>query len=884
MSDLTIGRSETNWLVFPPTPPAQWWLDPVHTGLKQSDDLLRLQAIRDAFDRGEGKPFTTEEYYAYHRERGLRDLFFFAKFVLGYDRLQADLHADTAYAWTCPDGTDLTRGPAGLFRWATFARGHLKTTLLTKAYALLLLARDHDERILLYQSNFTVAKKTFGEIRSLLEGKGTAGIFFLDCFPELRTKKTEREKWAENALTIPRETPYSDHSLECTGTGAIINGSHFSTECVDDPIGKLENAEQMQKLFATLDNLDPLLDSFETGKRRMVMTPWGFNDPIARAEKQDPAALVARIPMFIEPDPLAPQGFKPVTDPARFTYERLTYRWKANMDKTVAKAKQIARQTGYFFSCNPAGTPILLPDWTEVPIETIKPGDFIMGFDHAAPRRRPRRRLKPAKVLACGSREAPLVRVTFMSGTTFECTADHRWWTGQHSERQDEYLPAKRRRTFVRVVQPLPVLTWEQQLTARWLGGIFDGEGSANSASLNITQSPTHNPEVCAEIERALTELGFDYGISGKEHKNGRAQHVYYLRGGREAVRRFLLLCEPARKHAIYERLDKRRGSIGIARDQVISVEDTGRVATVYSMQTESGNYVAHGYASKNCQFAVYPRREGTIGFRPDWFRRFTRRGDILVEHEMDGRDGKKIPLAACNIFITVDPIGGDKRGTHGPLDPNRAPSMDTDYVGIAVVAVSDENMWYLLDAKRKRYNDDEFLRVIFDLVGYYHPRSVHIEGTGGQRHIFKGFLDAWKRGKPMFVLGEWAGGNASKAERIRGLIPKVSEGFLLFRTEAPPAIQEDIDACMQELLDGETSPHDDAKDALSAMLQIAYAPSQNQEDARQLQLRSLAEDDELATLDPTSRWAWGVVRKKKGENRSHFSLGSGFNAGGANA
>lgn len=635
MGNLDIGRTESNWLVLPPRAPDRWWLDPAQTGItKNNDDLIRLEAIKEAFERGEGPAWTTEEMYAYHRERGLRDLFFFGKFLLGYDRLQGDLHADVAYAWQCPDGMELTRGPAGLFRWATLHRGALKTTLLTKSYALFLLARDHDERILLYQSNFTVAKKTFGEIRALLEGKGTAGAFFLDCFPDLRTKKSEREKWAENALTIPRETPYSDHSLECTGTGAIINGSHFSTECVDDPIGKLENAEQTAKLFEALNNLDPLLDSFETGKRRMVMTPWGFHDPIAREEKRNPAACIARIPMFMEPDPLAPQGFKPVTDPARFSYDRLTYRWLPNMDKTVKEARRIAKETAFFFSC----------------------------------------------------------------------------------------------------------------------------------------------------------------------------------------------------------------------------------------------------------QFCVYPRREGRIGFKPEWFRRFVRRGDALCELGLDGREVKKVPLAACNVFLTVDPIGGDKRGVHGPLNPNANPDMDTDYVGIAVVAIADDNMKYVLDVREQRYNDDEFLTLIFHLVAQYQPRSVHIEGTGGQRHIFKGFLDAWKRGKPTFVLGEWAGGRASKPERIRGLIPQVSEGFLLFRQEAPDFIQEGIDACMQELLDGDQAQHDDAADALSAILKIGYAPYQNQEDQRQTQMRELSEDDELKALDPASRWAWETVLKKKRGSRSLFSLGDDFNAGGANA
>jgi phage terminase large subunit-like protein len=630
---MAIGQSESNWLVIPPTPPHQWWLEPEHTGMPESPELRELQRLIDENEFG-GRPLTDGEYRQYMRLRAERDLFFLGKFVLGFDRLQGELHHDLAYAWQCPDGTQLTRGAAGLFRWATIPRGHLKSTLLTIAWTIFLLIRDHDERILIYSASYTIAKKIFGQIKALLEGKGPGGKTLLECFPELSTTNRLREKWAENMLTIPRETPFSDHSVECTGIGGQITGSHFTTENVDDAVGKLENAEQMAKILDTLNNLDPLLDSFETGKRRMVCTPWGFWDPAARAERQEPEALVCRRSMFEEPDPTAPQGRRPITDPQRFTYERLVYRWKPNMDRTIAKAKQIARQTPYFFSC----------------------------------------------------------------------------------------------------------------------------------------------------------------------------------------------------------------------------------------------------------QFSCMPRREGTIGFKPEWFRRFVRRGDLLEEQGTDGRTVKKVPLAACNVFVIADPIGGDKRGTHGPLDPNRAPSMDSDYVGIAVVAINDENMKYVLEIQRRRYNDDEFQAAIFELVARYHPRSVHIEATGGQRHIFKGFRDAWKRGKPTFVLGEWTGGRASKPERIRGLIPMIAEGFMLFRAEAPPALQDDIEGVIQTLLDGDSAQHDDDADALSAIQQIGYPPTQNQDMQRQLTMREFGEEDELLRLDPTSRWAWEVVRKKSKAGGSIFGLGEGFNSGGANA
>lgn len=630
MSNAIIGRAEKNWLVLPPEPPHEWWLDPAHTGLPVSDELCQLQTILN-YQHAGGRPFTTDEHYAYHRERGKRDLFFLAKFVLGFDRLQARLHAPLAYAWQCPDGVELTRGPAGLFRWATMPRGHLKTTLLTIAWSVFLLLRDPDERILIYSANYTIAKKIFGLVRALLEGRGEQGEFFLDCFPELRTSKAQREKWAENALTIPRPTPYTDASLECSGIGALITGSHFTTENVDDVVGRLENKEQMTKILDTLDNLTPLLDSLETGKRRMACTPWGFWDPASYAEGTEPEALVARRCMFEEPDPEAFQGVRPVTNWQEFSEDKLIFKWRPSMARTVLQAQKLAKRSPYFMSC----------------------------------------------------------------------------------------------------------------------------------------------------------------------------------------------------------------------------------------------------------QYFCFPRAEGTIGFRAEWFRSFVRRGDTLVEIGSDGREGRKVPLAACNVFITVDPIGGDKRGAHGPLDPNRAPSMDTDYCGIAVVAVSEDNMWYVLDVRRERYNDDEFVDVIFDLVAYYKPRTVAIEGTAGQRHIFKGFLDAWRRGRPHFVLGEWSGGQASKPERIRGLIPKVSEGFLLFRTDAPAKIQEGIDGLLQELL--ERDRHDDAKDALSAMLQIAYAPGDGSLERYRETLNAWGEEDELLRLDPTSRHVWEVLAKQKGKG-SLWNLGADFNYSQANA
>jgi len=630
MPDLSIGRDPANWLVLPPAVQDHWWLQPELTGKPQSNDLVRLQAQADAFVRGEAPEFTTEETYCYHRERALRDLFFLAKHVLGFDRLQHILHAALAFAWQCPDGTMLTRGEASLYRWATMPRGHLKTTLLTIGYAVWLVVNDHDERILIYSANHSLAKKIFGLIRSILEGKGPQGEFFLNCFPELRSTKAARDKWSETMLTVPRSTPYSDATIEASGIGATITGSHFTSELVDDVVGRLENAAQMQKIIETLENLTPLLDSLETGKRRLACTPWGMSDPGTHAERHEPEALVARRCMFEEPDPSAPQGVRPVTNPAHFSEEKLIYRWRSSMKRTVEQARKLAKRSPYFMSC----------------------------------------------------------------------------------------------------------------------------------------------------------------------------------------------------------------------------------------------------------QYFCYPKSEFAIGFRSQWFRYFIRRGDVLIEIDHEGREAKKIPLAACNVFITIDPIGGEKPGERRALDPNRAPSMDTDYVGISVVAIAEDNVWYVLDVRRQRYNDDQFIDVVFDLVSYYKPRATFIEGTAGQRWIFKCFLSEWRRGRPVFTLGEWSGGNAGKTERRRGLIPKVAEGFLLFRQQAPEGIQDGMDVLVAELL--EQDNHDDASDSLAALLQVGYPPGRGAEDTYRLKLNAFGEEDDVLRLDPGSQRAWGALKRKADERT--FGLGEDFFAGGANA
>lgn len=596
---------------MPPDPPPLFWL---------AGAPSELRALHEKMAAGE--QWTKDELVYYHAERGRRDLFFLAKHILGFDRLREGLHAPVAYAWQAPNDTRLTftNGRTielGQFRMAQLPRGHLKTTLCTVAYAIFLLINDPDQRILIYSSSMRMAMKPFSQIRQRLEGKGPNGDLFLACYGDILPSRSEREKWSDTMLTIKRPTPYSDASIEATGIGATINGSHFTNELVDDIVDKAETREMMEKICETFDALTPLYDSIETGERRFVCTPWAFFGPDSYAEANWPEALIARRCMFETPDGL------PIIDEREFTQDRLIYRWRADMANAVKEARRLKRRNPYFFACQ------------------------------------------------------------------YECN----------------------------------------------------------------------------------------------------------------------------------------------------------------------------------------PRDERRIGFHERWFRYCLRRGDKIIEMDRDGHEGRAIDLAACATYILVDPNTGRVPGQK--LDANKPVQASTDYVGIVVVAVNADNMWYVLEAYRERYSPEEFINKVFALVAYWSPRTVAIEQRSAQRWIRTVFQSEWKRGRPIFSLSDWDGSPVSKPERIRGLIPRHAEGFIFYRRHAPEAVQDGIEALRSELLDFPNAQYDDASDALSAGLQVCMPPGRERAALLAGTRSALEFERDMMKLDSRSQRVWRALRKQ--EFHEGFGPGDDF-------
>jgi hypothetical protein len=235
-------------------------------------------------------------------------------------------------------------------------------------------------------------------------------------------------------------------------------------------------------------------------------------------------------------------------------------------DCYMIRPDQVSKKARY---CNPVEAPIWMGDLSFRPIGEVKVGDYVMGWhrkDNA------RKGLLKSKVLAIHRHNSPVVKVTMASGRVIRCSPDHFWLSGKtkgfRSEGQKEaFVNPEVGRVLCRVVDPVGKCPPNLVRKAGWLGGILDGEGT-----------------------------GMNW-------------------------------CRPVKQKRIRKSIRSR--SSFYRNDEIVSVVPDGN-EVVIGMTTETGNYVAWGYASKNCakNMFVFPQFYGS--YYPDCAKHLYRAIDSL--------------------------------------------------------------------------------------------------------------------------------------------------------------------------------------------------------------------------------------------------------------
>lgn len=285
---------------------------------------------------------------------------------------------------------------------------------------------------------------------------------------------------------------------------------------------------------------------------------------------------------------------------------------------------------GYSHNCNTGEAPVWMGDLNFKDIRDVKVGDTVMGWKRVPAGKQTLNRFARGEVLSIQSREAPVVQVTMASGRTLRCTPDHLWLNPLHfsgSVRYQEYAPAQIGSPLLHVVDVPKPIPYELDRQAGYTAGIYDGEGSGVYIA---SQSTRENDAVHSAIGPMLELLDIPHTrVAG----SGKDVGMYCIAGGRQGYLDFLLRIQPVKRERLTRIIfgsNRHNGKhyenaeVGGARfghqDRVAAIEPAG-VEEVFALTTETGNYIAWGYASKNCvdtEFVETARFRGTFASARD--------------------------------------------------------------------------------------------------------------------------------------------------------------------------------------------------------------------------------------------------------------------------
>ena len=652
-----------------------------------------------------------------------------------------------------------------------WSREHYKSSIITCGLTIQDILNDPEVTIGIFSHTRPIAKGFLRQIKREFEGNED----LVRLFPEICYKNPQHEspKWSEDdGLIVKRKTNPKEATIEAWG---LVDGQptskHYKVLLYDDVVTEksVTNPEMIKKTndaWALSLNLGTA-----GGARRHAGTFYHFNDTYHTMIERK--AAIPRI--------------YPCTDDGTVDGEPVLLTREA----LAAKRREFGP---YIFGCFPEDAPVLMADWTERPISAVRPGDEVVGWEMKPGQKS---RLVKSIVKNVQIQNKPLIKATFESGRHVVCTPDHKWYTGRrgadgHKAYSKLGTGYKDLSALVSVVGPTNGA--HDPTAAAYLAGIFDGEGHASGNQLGITQCSKTNPAVCERIEEAAAALGFDFAVCIPKKRPHQKQ--YTLRGGRQEKVRFLRWCNPAKAPKIIQGLFRHAsrdfGKAG--RDNLVSYEDWAEDAPVWNLETTTGNFVAYGYATKNCQMLLNPIADKAQGFQKEWLAYWPARN-----------------VQGLNLYIVVDPASKKKT--------------TSDYTFMGVVGIGEDGFYRIVDMVRDRINLTERADLIFKWHRQYKPLLVGYEEYGLQADI-EHIKDRMDRENYRFHVVD-LGGKVKKEDRIRRLIPLFEQGRMLLPETCWKRNYEGENQDLtkifinEEYLPFPVSHHDDMLDGLSRIVDL---------------------------------------------------------------
>lgn len=680
------------------------------------------------------------------------NLFLFNKYILGVEEGEgkvplADFHREICY---------MVQNRRDRKKLLLVPRGHLKSTLITIGYPIFCLVENVNTRVLILNATWQMAVDFLTEIKNHLQKNER----LISTFGSLAENPIE---WSQDRITLQR----SDHGVKgptvwATGIESNLVGSHPDLIIMDDVVNR-DIADSEDLSSKVILRYKDALDLLEPGGQMIVIgTRWNDKDLydwIINPENkvvQNYDVLVK--PAFEFDGPLSgvfSEGGEALMRsrlwPGKFSYNELKSRY---------------REKGPYEFCTPAETPILMADWTVKPICEVKPGEMVMGWEGGASQSK--LVLMPVKVLKRSSTTSKVNDLIMESGRKVRCTRGHRWYTGRQDKSHRLYKPAK---VGSRLMYVCPT-----------------------DLSCLSNERSASDRVVYEKVREVLTFLRLDFNTYHRRHNKNkwRDSKILWLKDNFETLLKFIRFTELAKKFQLIERLYRHGKNFVRKEDRVVEIIEGSEEEEVFALETETGNYVAWGYASSNsAQYLNDPIPDEAAVFRKEWFK-----------------------------YVEIEDWRGRMVNRYMAIDPAISLSKEADYTGIVICDIDQFGTILVRHVDKLRLTPSDLIRHVFFLADQYKPNSIGIEAVAFQKTLQYFLNEEMRRRGKYLPLREISPQDRTKGERIKALQPLYANGKILHSKAV-----RNLSLLEDELTRFPRGKHDDVIDAFSYLLDMIVPP-----------------------------------------------------------
>ena len=229
------------------------------------------------------KPETVEEW----KKEALDNLYFFDKYVLGYDKklrpekvgMEPKTHLDMCrfIEGRYIEGDDKEIKP---FKLCEMPRGSLKSSVITVGRVVQKIIQNPNIRILITNEKFDNAKTFLDEIKGHFESN--------DILRDLYGDYVDRKKWTTERITVnARTVTFKEPTVDLGSLQVIKTGMHYDLIIMDDWVSdeNIGSKEMMDNVIKQYKLALALLQP--DGEVIVVGTRWHFNDLYNFLEKNE---------------------------------------------------------------------------------------------------------------------------------------------------------------------------------------------------------------------------------------------------------------------------------------------------------------------------------------------------------------------------------------------------------------------------------------------------------------------------------------------------------------------------------------------------------------------------------------------------------------------